>query len=69
MLCNKLLTLNHDNNLGNADKSTYLEYSLYSLIYPLFPSLQRPAFNAVSTTTVPPKSNHVWNLFIYTILV
>lgn len=35
MLCNKLLTLNHDNNLGNADKSKYLEYSVciqYSIL-------------------------------------
>lgn len=64
MLCNKLLTLNHDNNLGNADKSKYLEYSLYSLLYPLFPSLQRPAFNAVSTTTTKVKSR-LKSIYLY----
>lgn len=64
MLCNKLLTLNHDNNQGNADKSKYLEYSLYSLLYPLFPSLQRPAFNAVSTTTTKVKSR-LKSIYLY----
>lgn len=64
MLCNKLLTLNHDNNQGNADKSKYLEYSSYSLLYPLFPSLQRPAFNAVSTTTTKVKSR-LKSIYLY----
>lgn len=43
MLCNKLLTLNQDNDLVTADKSKCFEYSLYSLLflYLLFPSLQR----------------------------
>lgn len=36
----------------------------YSLLYPLFPSLQRPAFNAVSTTTTKVKSR-LKSIYLY----